>query len=66
MNVSIKKKNGKSVLVIEVDIPKEPPLSKSGKSFLIASSGGYAQTTAKWNDKPVYVGLNAGCYVKDK
>ena len=47
-----------NVATIVVDLSKNPPLSKSGKSKLLASSGGFVATTAKFNDKVVSVGLN--------
>ena len=57
MNVSIKEKNGVSTLVIEAPVPLRP--SKSGKTLLVASSGGNVTTTAMVDGKPVTVGLNA-------
>ena len=57
MNVSIKEKDGVSVLVIETPVSLRP--SKSGKTMLVASSGGNITTTAQVDGKPVTVGLNA-------
>jgi hypothetical protein len=57
MNVSIKETNGVSTLVIEAPVSLRP--SKSGKTMLVASSGGNISTTAMVDGKPVTVGLNA-------
>ena len=57
MNVSIKENNGVSTLTIEVPVSLRP--SKSGKTMLVASSGGNVTTTAQVDGKPVTVGLNA-------
>ena len=57
MNVSIKENNGVSTLVIETPVSLRP--SKSGKTMLVASSGGNITTTATVDGKPVTVGLNA-------
>ena len=48
-------------LFIEIDL-EEPKPSASGKTLVVASTRGNAVTTAKINDKPVVVGLNA--YIK--
>lgn len=56
MNVTIK--DGKLV----VEIPISPRTSKSGKSLVIASTGGNVPTTAEYDGQPVILGLNA--YVK--
>jgi hypothetical protein len=57
MNVSIKEKDGVSILTIETPVSLRP--SKSGKTMLVASSGGNVQTAAQVDGKPVTVGLNA-------
>ena len=57
MNVSIKENNGVSTLTIEVPVSLRP--SKSGKTMLVASSGGNVPTTAQVDGKPVPVGLTA-------
>jgi hypothetical protein len=57
MNVSITENNGVSTLTIEVPVSLRP--SKSGKTMLVASSGGNVTTTAIVDGKPVTVGLNA-------
>jgi hypothetical protein len=57
MNVEIK--NNK--LYIEIDLETPTP-SASGKTLVVASTRGNAVTTAKVNDKPVIIGLNA--YIK--
>lgn len=54
MSVSIK--NGK--LVIELPI-QEPTPSKSGKSQIVASTGGFTSTTATVKGKPVRIAVNA-------
>ena len=57
MNVSIKENNGVSTLTIEVPVSLRP--SNSGKTMLVASSGGNQTTTAQVDGKNVVVGLNA-------
>ena len=57
MNVSIEEKDGVSTLVIRTPVALGP--SKSGKTMLVASSGGNVTTTAMVEGKPVTVGLNA-------
>jgi hypothetical protein len=57
VNVSIEEKDGVSTLVIRTPVALRP--SKSGKTMLVASSGGNVTTTAMVEGKPVTVGLNA-------
>ena len=57
MQVSIFDKDGVSMLKIEVPVSLRP--SKSGKTMLVASSGGNVSTSAIVDGKPVPVGLNA-------
>jgi len=57
MQVSIFEKDGNSFLKIEVPVSLRP--SKSGKTMLVASSGGNVSTSATVDGKPVTVGLNA-------
>ena len=57
MNVTVKETNGVSTLVIDTPVSLRP--SKSGKTMLVASSGGNVTTTAMVDGKPVTVGLNA-------
>jgi hypothetical protein len=57
MQVSISETNGVSTLKIEVPVSLRP--SKSGKTMLVASSGGNVSTAAVVDGKPVTVGLNA-------
>lgn len=57
MNVTIKENNGVSTLFIEIPVSLRP--SKSGKTMLVASSGGNVTTTAIVDGKPVTIGLNA-------
>ena len=57
MQVSINEQNGVSTLTIEIPVSLRP--SKSGKTMLVASSGGNVTTTAMVDGKPVTVGLNA-------
>tara|TARA_R110001583_G_scaffold50315_1_gene157047 strand:- start:540 stop:728 length:189 start_codon:yes stop_codon:yes gene_type:complete len=57
MQVSIFDKDGVSMLKIEVPVSLRP--SKSGKTMLVASSGGNVSTSAIVDGKPVTVGLNA-------
>jgi len=49
--------------VLTIRIPLQAPKpSASGKTLVVASSGGNVTTTATVNGKPVTVGLNA--YIK--
>jgi len=48
-------------LVIRIPLEK-PKLSSSGKTLIVASTGGNVQTAVEVNGKPVFVGLNA--YIK--
>lgn len=52
----------KNELVIRIPMNATPKASASGKSLVVASSGGNQATTATVNGKPVIVGLNA--YIK--
>ena len=49
----------KGKLIVEIDLNKEPELSKSGKTLVVASSRGNRATGATVKGKPVIVGLNA-------
>jgi len=55
MEVEIK--DGKLVITM----PISPRTSKSGKSTVIASSGGNIRTMVEYEGKPIVVGIN--CYV---
>ena len=44
---------------VVITLPIEENVSKSGKSLVIGSSGGNKATTAIYNGKPIYVGVNA-------
>ena len=46
-------------LVIRIPLLAEPTRSKSGKTLLVATSGGNIETDATVNGKPITVGLNA-------
>jgi len=48
-------------LTIEIDL-QDPRPSSSGKSLVVATTGGNQTTTATVNGKPVIIGLNA--YIK--
>lgn len=48
-------------LVIRIPLGKPKP-SSSGKTLIVASTGGNYQTDIEINGKPVFVGLNA--YIK--
>jgi len=48
-------------LVIRIPLEKPKP-SSSGKTLIVASTGGNVQTDVEVNGKPVFVGLNA--YIK--
>jgi hypothetical protein len=57
MNATIKGKD----LVITIPLVAPRP-SKSGKTLVVATTGGNKETTAKVNGQPVVVGVNA--YIK--
>jgi len=42
-----------------ITLPIAPRTSKSGKSLVVASTGGNKPTTCKYDGKPVIVGVNA-------
>jgi hypothetical protein len=50
-----------NILTIEIPLEKPRP-SASGKTLVVATSGGNITTTAQVNGKPVTIGLNA--YIK--
>lgn len=56
-------KGGNLILTIPVNDPKNLPLSSSGKTFIVASTGGNVATSVAVNDQPVVIGLNA--YIKN-
>ncbi|MBW1931441.1 MAG: hypothetical protein JRI56_00140 [Deltaproteobacteria bacterium] len=51
-------KNGKLVITLDANT-KEPPDSKSGKSKIIATTGGNVLTGLQVNGKQVFIGVNA-------
>lgn len=55
MKVEIK--DGNLVITIPVANPPEP--SKSGKTLLVATTGGNVKTAALCQGKPITIGLNA-------
>jgi hypothetical protein len=59
MTLKVEIKDNK--LFIEIDL-EEPTPSSSGKTLVVASTHGNIVTTAKVNDKPITIGLNA--YIK--
>lgn len=48
-------------LVIRIPLEKPKP-SSSGKTLIVASTGGNVQTDVEIDGKPVFIGLNA--YIK--
>jgi len=46
-------------LVIRIPLLPEPTRSKSGKTMLVATSGGNVVTDATVKGKPITIGLNA-------
>ena len=55
MNATIEKNE----LVIRIPIQNPPQPSKSGKTLIVATSGGNKATTAEVGGQPVIIGLNA-------
>ena len=54
-------KIGDNELVIHIPLEKPKP-SSSGKTLIVASTGGNVQTGVEVNGKPAFVGLDA--YIK--
>jgi len=48
-----------SNLVITIPADLDPKPSKSGKSRMVATTGGFVTTTALVKGKPIKIGLNA-------
>lgn len=48
-----------STLIIELPMQKAPPPSKSGKSRIVAGTGGFADTGVLVSGKPLRVAVNA-------
>ena len=42
-----------------ITLPISPRTSKSGKSLVVASTGGNQPTTCEYDGKPVVIGVNA-------
>jgi len=59
MAVSVKRK--KNILKIEVPL-EEPALSKSGKTYVVASSHGVITTSVMYKGQPIVLVLNAFIY----
>jgi len=59
LSMKVEIKDNKLIIEIEMN---EPRPSASGKTLVVASSGGNQPTTAEVNGKPVIIGLNA--YIK--
>lgn len=51
-------------LIVEIEMNKEPEVSKTGKTLVVASSHGNKVTQAKVNGKNVVIGLNAYIPIK--
>jgi hypothetical protein len=49
--------NGK--LIIELPLAPAPKLSSTGKTFVVAGTGGFAKTEAVIGGKPVSISVNA-------
>lgn len=58
MQAEIKKEGGVDVLHIKIPVTSPRP-SASGKTLVVATSGGNQATTATVDGKPVTIGLNA-------
>ena len=46
-------------LIITVPLEDPPKESKSGKTFVVASTHGFSSTDAKVEGKPVWISVNA-------
>lgn len=51
-------------LIVEIEMNKEPEVSKTGKTLVVASSHGNKVTQAKVNGKNIVIGLNAYIPIK--
>jgi hypothetical protein len=49
----------KGNLIITIPMLAEPRPSSTGKSIVVATTGGFATTTAQVKGKPVLIALNA-------
>lgn len=58
MNASMEAKVKDGQLVLTIPLQDAKP-SKSGKTMVVASTGGFVATTAQVDKKPVKVSLNA-------
>ncbi len=58
MNAEIVKEGGVEVLQIKIPVSTPRP-SASGKTLVVATSGGNQVTSVLVNGKPVIIGLNA-------
>jgi len=58
MQAEIKKEGGVEILHIKIPVSPARP-SASGKTLVVATSGGNKATTAVVDGKPVTIGLNA-------
>ncbi len=57
MNATATIQNGK--LVIELPLASTPRLSSTGKTFVVAGTGGFAKTDASVGGKPISISVNA-------
>lgn len=58
LKVTIEKEGNVDVLQVRIPLQSPAP-SASGKTLVVATSGGNKQTTAEVNGKQITVGLNA-------
>lgn len=64
MKVTVDEKKG--VIVIEAPINKEPAMSKSGKTLIVATTSGALKTGAMLQGKEVVLNLTAYQYPQPK
>lgn len=50
---------GNSMKALQITIPISPRGSKTGKSTIVAGTGGFIPTAAIWEGKPIAVSVNA-------
>ena len=62
MQAEIHEQNGKQYLVLTLELDQAAPLSKSGKTRVVASTRGNQVTAAQFKGQPITVGVNA--YIK--
>jgi len=64
--MTVVEKDGHLIISIPMNDKANLPASASGKTLIVASTGGNKETDLVVNGKKVTIGLNAYIYAKDK